>query len=291
MSTPPNDPGWYQAPDGRWYPRVLPPGHGGPPPGYQPPPGQGPYGPPYPTHAYEPGAGVAPPPPPRRSNTGKIVTIVLVVFAVLVIGGGFALYRIVSGVSDKIVGDSGAGCSAVSAADVDAALGGSYDLVQLGGAIAGLAGPVLDDRVLPGATTTCWAVESGSSETGGRLVRIATYSGSDAAARFADERTKADGTTEDRGNGLSVSSPGYFNKVVQAGDQAFCTSGSMLGSAGVLVRRGNLLVYVSTTAAGDGAASVPDITLDPGAGPSDAIRFGTDDENCALAVTLAAKVH
>jgi hypothetical protein len=217
---------------------------------------------------------------------------VLVVFVVLVGGGIFAVSRFVSGVSDRVVGDSGPGCSAVPTAEVNGALGGSYEVFQLGGAIADITAPVLDSRVLPDATTTCWATESGSAESSGRLARIATYTGADAAARFAAERSRAAGTTEDRGNGLSVTTSGYFNKDVRAGDQAFCTTGDMpLGSAGVLVRRGNTLVYVSTNAAGGGAGSIPDIRLDPQGGPSDAIRFGTDDANCDLAVKLAAKVR
>lgn len=274
MSTPP---GWYQGPDGRWYQQQPP----YPPPGY-------PGGQPPPTRRYGP---AGPPPPPPRSNTGKIVAIVLVVFVVLVAGGIFAVYRFVAGVSDRVVGDSGAGCSVVSTADVDSALGGRYEVFQLDGAIGAIAAPVLDTRVLADPTTTCWATEAGSAQTAGRLARIATYTGPDAAARFAAERQQAGGATEDRGNGLTVSTPGYFNKEVDAGDEAFCTTGDMpLASAGALVRRGDTLVYVSTNAAGGGAAAIPDIRLEPGGGPTDALRFGTDDANCDLAVRLAAKV-
>src|SRR5215218_6486899 len=120
MSTPP---GWYQGPDGRWYPQQPPQQY--PPQGQYPPPGR--YAPgryPPPTRAYGSGG----PPPPRRSNTGKIVAIVLLVFVVLVGGGIFAVSRFVSGVSDRVVGDSGPGCSAVSGADVNGALGGSYEV-------------------------------------------------------------------------------------------------------------------------------------------------------------------
>jgi hypothetical protein len=156
-------------------------------------------------------------------------------------------------------------------------------VIQLGGSIGGLAAPVLDSRVLADAPT-CWAVESGNGA--GRLARVARYSGGDATARFAKEKTAAQGTTEDRGNGLSVSTDAYFAGDVQAGDQAFCTSGDALGSAGALVRRGDTLIYVSTTAAGDGASAIPQIGVDE----SGKITFATDKANCDKAVALAAKV-
>jgi hypothetical protein len=221
-----------------------------------------------------------------------IVAIVLGVVVVLIGLGGFAVYRLASGVADRVGGLTdgiGTGCDAVAGADVDAALGGTYDVIQLGG-LGAIAAPVLDSRVLADAPT-CWAVEAGSTDAGGRLARIARYSGPDAAQRFAAERQAAEGTTQDQGGGVSLTSSAYFNKVVPAGDEAFCTTGDVAGSAGALVRRGDLLVYVSTTAAGDGAASVPQVELDPNAGAGDAIGYATDDANCDLAVTLAAAVH
>ena len=129
-----------------------------------------------------------------------------------------------------------------------------------------IAGPALDSRVLADAPTTCWA----SEDKDGKLTRIARYQGADAAARFAQEKERAKGSTVDKGNGLSVSTEGYLGKDVQAGDEAFCTTGDPLSSAGALVRRGDTLVYVSTTAAGDGAAAVPDIKI--GDGQPDRLR-------------------
>lgn len=258
-------PGWYRAADGRWYP---PPAQDGPPRQYGTP-------------------QAAPPPAPRRRGPGRALIVVGVVVVVLVVLGGIALGRLVTGIGDGIGGlAGGTGCDAVPTEAVDGALGGSYEVIQLGG-LTGIAGPVLDSRVLADAPT-CWAVESGD---GGRLARIARYSGSDATERFAAERTAATGTTVDQGGGLSVSTSAYFNKDVQAGDEAFCTTGDFAASAGVLVRTGDLLVYVSTTAAGGGAASVPDIEFDQAGGPSDAVRFGTDDANCDLAVALASRVR
>lgn len=326
MSQTPGGPDWVQGPDGRWYPPVPP--QSGPPPGGpygQAPYGQNPYGQPsygqgtygqspYGQSPYGPGPygqpgtgqggyggyGAHPPPgfppaggpPPRSGRTGKVVAIVVGVVVAVVVLAGVALYSLVSSVGGAVAGDSGEGCAAVAAADVDAALGGTYDLVQLGGLAGGVAGGTLDSRVLADAQVSCWAVESSdNNETGGRLARIARHEGADAAQRFLDERTRAMGTTEDRGGGISVSTDSYFNKDVRAGDEAFCTSGDFLGSAGVLVRRGNVLVYVSTTAAGQGAGAVPDIQFPSGpSSPNAGVTFGTDDANCDLAVALAAKV-
>lgn len=269
-------PGWYRASDGRWYPPPAPQ-HGAPQYG-APQYGAPQYGtPPYGT----------PPPAPRGRGPGRAVAVVAAVVVALVVLGGIALNRWITGIGESIGGLAGStGCDAVSTDAVNGALGGSYEVIQLGG-LTGIAAPVLDSRVLADAPT-CWAVESGD---GGRLARIARYSGADAAERFVAERTVAMGTTEDQGGGLSVSTSAYFNKDVQAGDEAFCTTGDFAASAGVLVRTGDLLVYVSTTAAGGGAASIPDIEFDQAGGPSDALRFGTDDANCDLAVALATQVR
>ncbi|WP_041759826.1 hypothetical protein [Pseudonocardia benzenivorans] len=213
--------------------------------------------------------------------------MLVVLVALLGVGGYFA-YRAVSGVVGGVSGlaAGGGGCPAVATSDVDGVLGGSFDVISMGG-VASIAAPVLDSRVLADAPT-CWAVDT--DDSAGRLARIARYSGGDAVQRFAAEETTAKGTSEDRGNGITVSTSSYFNKPVQAGDQAFCTTGDMTGSAGALVRRGDVLVYVSTNAAGGGVAGVPQLSVDPSEGPNGAIRFATDDANCDLAVRLAATV-
>lgn len=267
-------PGWYRAADGRWYPPPTQQQYGYGPPQYGPPPG----GPQY---------AAAPPPAPKRRGPGRALLVVGAVVVVLVVLGAIALNRLVTGIGESVGGlAGGTGCDAVSTEAVDGALGGTYEVVQLGG-LTEIASPVLDSRVLADGTS-CWAVESGD---GGRLARIARYSGSDAAERFAAERTAAMGTTQDQGGGISVSTSAYFNKDVQVGDEAFCTTGDFSASAGVLVRTGDLLVYVSTNAAGAGAGAIPDIEFDQAGGPSDAIRFGTDDANCDRAVALAAQVR
>ncbi|ODU19268.1 MAG: hypothetical protein ABT15_29735 [Pseudonocardia sp. SCN 73-27] len=239
------------------------------------------------------GGSYSPPPPapPRKSNTGKIVAIVVVVLVVLIGAGGFFAYRAVTGLAAGVTGGAaGAGgdCPAVSKDDVDSVLGGNFDVISMGG-VGSFAAPILDSRVLPDAET-CWAVQSGQGDTDlGKLARVARYSGSDAPARFQAELTTAKGTSEDRGNGITVSSSAYFAKSVQAGDEAFCTTGDGTSAAGALVRRGDLLVYVSTTAGSEGG--VPQIQFDPDAEPGAAVGFASDAANCDLAVKLAEKVH
>jgi hypothetical protein len=261
-----------------YQPQYPPYGRQGQPGGYGPPP----MGPPQ-----QPFAPGPPPPPPRKSSAGKIIAIIAIVLVALLALGGFFVWRAVSGVVNSVGGladGAGATCSAVSTQDVDAVLGGDWTVFQLGG-LSSIAGPALDSRVLSDAPTTCWA----SQDKDGKLSRIARYQGADATAKFAAEKAKAKGSTVDKGNGLSVSSDSYLGKDVQAGDEAFCTTGDMLASAGALVRRGDTLVYVSTTAAGDGASSVPDINIDGSS--TNQVSFGTDDANCALAVKLIDKVH
>ena len=255
----------------------------GPPPGYGGQGGQGYGGQGYAAPGYGPPSGHRPPaPPPRRRSGAKVALVVVGVVVALLVAGGVAVFWFVSSTVGRFVGESGAGCGFAASADVDAALGGSYELVQLGGGIGDLAGVALDSRVLAGEPT-CWGVETGD---GGRLVRIARYEGGDAEARFAAERTAAGGTTQDQGGGLSVSTDSYLARDVDAGDEAFCTTGDGTTSAGALVRRGDLLVYVSTTAAGGGASVPPQLapTEDGGLG------FSTDAANCDLAVALAGRV-
>ena len=244
--------------------------------------------PPWRTAAAAQGAPQPPPPPlqqpKKKGRGGRIALIVVAVVLVVVIGGGYLAYRAFTNfVSDVTGGASlagaGAGCSFLSADDVNATLGGTYELVELGG-LGGFAGVALDSRVLPQAPT-CWGVD----EANGKLVRIARYEGADAADVFARERATAEGTSEDEGNGVTVSTSSYLGEDVQTGDEAFCTTGDGTTAAGALVRIGEKLVYVSTTAAGQGAEAPPEINLS-GENPG----FATDGDNCRLSADLASKV-
>ena len=83
-----------------------------------------------------------------------------------------------------------------------------------------------------------------------------------------------------------MSTEGYLGKDVQAGDEAFCTTGDPLPRRARSCAAATRWCYVSTTAAGNGAAAVPDIKI----GEDNQIGFGTDDANCALAVKLIGAV-
>lgn len=78
MSQQPQGPGWWRAPDGRWYP-PQPPGAYGPPPG---------------------------PPPPQRSHRGCIIAVVVVAVLLLAaVGVGvYFFYRLANTVTDVATG-------------------------------------------------------------------------------------------------------------------------------------------------------------------------------------------
>jgi hypothetical protein len=224
-----------------------------------------------------PVAAGMPPAPSRRRSPGKIVAIVVVALVVLGVGG-FAVWKGLGGQSSNGAVDAGSNdpagsaglggsgaaagsplsCSLVAAGDVAAVLGGEgWTVIDAGATVT----RAYDSRVLAGVATSCVATDAGNE----KLARIARYQGGDAAARFAEEKQKASRGGRD--------GP-YLGADVQAGDQAFCTTGSKTltagSSAGALVRRGDTLVYVSTTAAGEGAS---------------------DKANCDLSLRLIDKVH
>ncbi len=232
-----------------------------------------------------PGAqpGYVPPVPAKKSNKGCMT--VLIVFLVLGLLAGIAAVVGIAWLGNKVDSGDAFGkttCDFVSEKDVSDAMGGKYDLIQLGGLTA-IATPALDARVLADGKT-CWATPNGTGT--GSVVRIARLETGDAANRFQQELAKAKGTTQDKGNGLSVSTEGYLNKELSGvGDQAFCTTTDLAGSSGVLVRNGDKLVYVSV---GMDSASTPSIDLN--AAQNGQVKFGNDDKNCEVAQKIAAKV-
>jgi hypothetical protein len=143
-------------------------------------------------------------------------------------------------------------CAIISDDQLSAVLGRGTEAIPLEGIFDTLLGLVLDKRVIPDAEDCFVSADRGDSGTG----RIARYVGSDAAARFQQERQDAQPTSEDRGNGLTVESPGYFDGDVSGfGDEAFCTGISDAFMSGVLVRQGDTLVYVSLLGTDFGSSS------------------------------------
>jgi hypothetical protein len=92
-------------------------------------------------------------------------------------------------------------------------------------------GGLLDKRLLPDATD-CWMF--GEDGTSGRIAVV----DQDAQAVFANGRADADGRF-------------LLADVADVGDEAFCTTMDPQGSAGVLVRFGQRVVYVSLLGTGD----------------------------------------
>jgi hypothetical protein len=309
MSETPPHGGWWQASDGLWYPPETHPAvaAGGPPtseirvdrtppegiprtagappapPGYGPqghaPPGYGPQGQgPPPQPRYGPRAPVpggprpreAPPlpSPRRRSGAGCLVAFLLVV--VIVVLGAVAVRAIYQQLSrkaseayDRTVGDAlegvrGVGeCDFLTDAEAQAVLGESQ-VVGLGALSTGV--PQIDTRVLPDAPSCVVAA------TNGRLARVARQEADDAPGVFDAEAARA----------RSASSPYHAGAVRGLRDEAFCTTLDGTGAAGVLLRRGDVLVYASVT---------PDLGSNPGG--ADRLRARVAAANCRTAQALA----
>ena len=197
------------------------------------------------------GAGAPPnwnPQPVQKQGMNGCLKACLIVGALLVILFfilGAALVFIGNQIVKSVPVDSEgnlAPCAIVSDAKLSSVLGPGTQAIPLEGIFDTLLGLVLDKRVIPDAEDCFLSTDKGSTGTG----RIARYVGSDAAARFQQEKQNAQPTSVDKGNGLTVESEGYFDGDVSGiGDEAFCTGNSEAFMSGVLVRRGDTLVYVS----------------------------------------------
>lgn len=247
--------GWWVASDGKWYPPEQAPGAQ---PAPQPPPPQ-------------------PGPPPSSGGKGCIyaliavavvvfVGIVGVVLAIAFFGG-----EAIDNIEDAADEDP---CPFLTNGEVNDVLGDDTKAVELSG-FNQLLTLTVDARVLQDAPD-CVVLKNDAA-----VARVARSQGSDASSVFAAEKDIADGTSEDRGGGVSVETDDFISdRVVDMGDEAFCTTSSFLGGAGVLVRQGDTLVYVSIQL---DAGETPEVDLDSGG-------FATDDEHCTQAQELAKKV-
>ncbi len=157
-------------------------------------------------------------------------------------------------------------CSFLSDADARTVFGGDADAVELSGLYELSIGFIIDNRVLA-TSEDCWI--SGGDKA--YIARIARHQGGDAAAMFAAEKKASEPVTEDQGGGITVTTEGYYGGPVSGlGDEAFCTGISQAIMAGVLVRQGDRLVYVSVGPADesqpprmetteDGTVTAPDL--------------------------------
>jgi hypothetical protein len=282
-------PGWWLASDGKWYPPATAPGAPGPPAAPTAPPGGVPIPP-----AASPAAGYAQPPGyaqpvpvAKKSGNGCLIAVLVVVGLIVV--GGIGSVVVVGMFAHKIVSTAfgGGPCPFLSNTTAASVLGPGTTVFETRGFSSVLV--VVDPRVMPNdpscalsrdTSSISGSSSSGSSPSGTSVGRIARYKGGNAQARYQAELAKAKGVTEDRGNGLSVSSEPYLNKELSGvGDEAFCTKSGGVG-AGMLVRSGDVLVYASLAT---------DIGTSPGIDLSnpDNPKLGTDDGNCVLAQKLA----
>jgi hypothetical protein len=286
MSETPQHGGWWQASDGLWYPPETHPAvaAGGPPTteipvDRTPPEGIPRHGPGAPAGR---GRGYAPPvarpeprgappvPERRRSGSGCLVAFLLVV--AIVVLGGFAVRAIVnqlreeaSSAYDRTIGDAVEGirgvgqCQFLTGDEAGAVLGESK-VVGLGALSSGV--PQLDTRVLPNAPSCLVAA------TSGRIARVARQQSDGAAAAFDAEVAQA----------RAGDSPYHAGAVRGLRDEAFCTTLDGTGAAGVLLRRGDVLVYASVT---------PDLARNPGGVDKLGSRVAAD--NCRTAQALARR--
>lgn len=265
MSDTSQGPGWWLASDGKYYP----PEQAAP---SQPAP------PPVPPSGPPPG-----PPAPATKSGGKgclYAVIAVAVVAFLGIVGVIAAVAFLGGKTVDTLEDAAQQkpCPFLSDGDASSALGRDVDAVELSG-FTGFVGIGLDTRVLEDAPDCVLLADDDEP-----AARVARYQSSDASSKFAQEKDVADGTSQDKGGGLSIETDAYLSdQEVTIGDEGFCTTSSLLGSSGALVRRGDTLVYVSIQPAIGSTGTVPDLDLEGGG-------FSTDAQNCTTAQQLAAKV-
>jgi hypothetical protein len=193
--------------------------------------------------------GSAPPPAVKPGGIPGClkVAIILVVILVIALVAFVALAgTLISYFVGDLGGPDGGGgiddqCEILSDADARTLFGGSADAIDLSGLSDATIGFIIDKRVLATAPD-CWVTDGDKAY----IARIARYEGGDAASVFDLERQAAEPTSDDQGGGITVETDGYnAGDVVGLGDEAFCTGISQGIMAGVLVRQGDKVVYVS----------------------------------------------
>jgi len=173
-----------------------------------------------------------------------VIGFTLLIAAILLIGRQFA-----ESIGVDPDGSVGTPCPFIDDSELSAALGSDAEALVLDGLWDATVGIILDKRVLPTAED-CWITADASTPNG----RIAVYQGGDAAGVFRQERENAAPTSVDQGNGITVTTDGWFaGEVSGLGDEAFCTGISPAIQAGVLVRQGDRVVYVSLSGPADEA--------------------------------------
>jgi hypothetical protein len=261
MSDSSQGPGWWQASDGRWYPpqshptqqvASAPPTYGAPPP-----------------------AAYGAPAATKTGMPGWVKALLIIGGILVVLVGGCTVA--VGVFATKVTKDLSKDCSFLSTPEAKKIYGADVKTLELSG-ITKLANAALDTRVLPNAPS-CMITPQGKDANIG-LSRIAKLAAGDGKAAFAKELTNANGVETDQGNGLTVSSESYLSEEkVTLGDEAFCTTSAITGSSGVLVRKGNTLVYVSVGASESQSGNIANTGLG-----------AIETSNCAAAQKIAKAV-
>jgi hypothetical protein len=171
-------------------------------------------------------------PPSGNNGCLRACLVVGAILAVLVVVGGIIASILVGQLVQQVQEDPeavfGGECQLVSAFEVSDALGEDVQVQELSGLMDTTMGALLDKRLLPDATD-CWIL--GRDGTSGRIAVVDR----DAQTVFATSRAEADASF-------------LLADVDDVGDEAFCTTLGQQGSAGILVRFGQRVVYVSLLA-------------------------------------------
>ena len=167
--------------------------------------------------------------------------ILVVLFFIAVAGLVFLGNQIIKSVPVDEQGNLQA-CPFVSDDQLSSVLGAGTKAVPLTGLFDATIGLVLDKRVLPDAED-CWITADGADRhrPGSPATRAPTPVRS--SRRRSRRRSRRPRT---RATASRSRLPGYFaGDVSGVGDEAFCTDFSTALMEGVLVRKGDTLVYVS----------------------------------------------
>jgi hypothetical protein len=206
--------------------------------------------------------------------------VALVIVGLLVVGGvgvavlaGVVFHKVAKTAEKNLVPHD---CPVLSNAKARKLFGPNAEASTI--PLSGLVAPVFDNRVLADSGS-CWVTNGDDQPT----IILYHREGGDAHARYEKEHDAAQPVSEDRGNGITVSNEGYFGKdVADLGDEAFCTGSSLSGATGVLVRKGDHLLYVSI---------LPGPDFDPsqlGINPDNGVI--TNDTVCAAAQKAAREI-
>jgi hypothetical protein len=171
-------------------------------------------------------------PPPGNNGCLRACLIVGGILVVLLVVGGIIasmfVGRLVEQVQENPEAVFGGDCQLVSSLEVSDALGEDVQVLSLEGVMDSTLGALLDKRLLPDAPD-CWI--AGPNGTAGRIAVV----DEDAEVVFANSRAEAEASY-------------LLTDIGDIGDEAFCTTMDQQGSAGILVRFGERVVYVSLLA-------------------------------------------